>query len=129
MNRVFIGFVIASAIAAGVNFLSRILLNYIFSYEVSIIIAFFFGMITAFSLNKIFVFKPIESKTVNRFIYFTLINIFALIITLLISILFSRYIFPAINWRYYPATTAHMLGIVAPIFTSFYLHKKFTFKG
>ncbi len=127
INKQFIGFLVVSSIAAGVNFLSRILLNYEFSYTLSIILAFVFGVTTAFILNKVIVFKPSEAKTIKRFILFLIVNLFALLITISVSLGLNNYILPLIGWDWYRAEIAHFIGIASPVVISYYLHKRFTF--
>ena len=127
VNRQFIGFVFVSSIAAGVNFLSRILLNYEFGYTVSIIGAFIFGLTTAFILNKILIFKSAKSSVLKSFILFFLVNLLALIIIISVSLSLNDYILPFIGWDWYRAEVAHFIGIASPVFTSYYLHKRFTF--
>jgi putative flippase GtrA len=50
-------------IAAVVNILSRIALNFIMSYEIAIVVAYVCGMTSAYVLNKLFVFAPSVSIT------------------------------------------------------------------
>ena len=47
-----------AGVAALVNVLSRIALNYSMSYESAILVAYVCGMTTAYVLNKLFVFPP-----------------------------------------------------------------------
>ena len=51
-------FLAVGVVAALVNILSRIALNYVMSYEVAIVVAYVCGMTTAYVLNKLFVFSP-----------------------------------------------------------------------
>ncbi len=127
IDKQFIGFIVVSSVAAGVNFLSRILFNYEFSYTLSIILAYCVGILTAFFLNKFFIFKPIESKNIKRFILFFMVNMLALVIIISVSLALNDYILPYIGWDWYRAEVAHFIGIASPVFTSYYLHKRFTF--
>ena len=120
-------FVFVSGMASGVNFLSRIQINHYFSYAVSIVLAYIIGIITGFTLNKIFVFKTEKAETVKRFITFVLVNISAMAITLSVSLLFNNIILPYVGWDWHRAEVAHFIGIASPAFTSYYLHKRFTF--
>ncbi len=126
-NKQFVLFVFVSGMASGVNFLSRIQINHYFSYATSIVFAYILGIITGFTLNKIFVFKTEKSETVKRFIIFVLVNISAMAITLSVSLLFNNIILPYVGWEWYRAEVAHFIGIASPAFTSYYLHKRFTF--
>jgi len=57
LSKEFIGFLVTGGIAAVVNFLSRIFYNQYCSFSSAVIFAYLTGMVTAFVLAKIFVFK------------------------------------------------------------------------
>lgn len=127
VSKDFFKFLLVGGLAAGVNFLSRILLNNFFSFLISIIIAYIIGMIVAFFLNRIFVFKPRRNNISKQFAYFTLINVLAVIQTVIVSLFFADFLFPKINIVSYREEIAHLIGISVPIFTSFLGHKYITF--
>ena len=114
----FISFIICGGIAALVNMGTRWLLNHIFSYAVSICISYLLGMLTAFFLFKIWVFGATQSSKALR----------ALFQTLLISIGLTDYVFPFMQFHFYPEDCAHIIGVLFPVFTSFIGHKYLTFK-
>jgi len=124
----FIKFTLIGGFAALVNFSSRIILNYYMSYSNSIITAYLFGMITAFSLNKLFLFKKATTKTTIQVIWFSIINILAVLQTLFVSLLFAKLLLPTMGFHFHIKETAHAIGIAIPIFTSYLGHKYFTFK-
>lgn len=123
----FLKFLICNGFAAGVNFCSRILINYFTGYLFSVIIAYGFGMLTAFSLNKFFVFKGSGHNTSRQFTGFFIVNMIALIQTVFFSILFKTYIFPYLGFSFYPDEIAHFIGLSIPIFSSYLGHKYFSF--
>ncbi len=127
-NKQFVLFVFVSGMAAVVNFTSRILLDYKFSYTTSIVGAFVCGLTTAFILNKILTFKDSKGNIFKSFILFFLVNLLALVIIITVSISLNDYILPFIGWDWYRAEVAHFIGIASPVFTSYYLHKRFTFR-
>jgi putative flippase GtrA len=124
----FLKFLAVGGFAAAINFLSRILLNYLVAFVYAVILAYLIGMAVAFFLSKVLVFKPKDGKTVKQGAYFFLVNILAVGQTLVVSVLLAEYIFPNMGFSFHPKEIAHLVGISMPIFTSFLGHKYFTFK-
>jgi putative flippase GtrA len=112
-----------------ITLMNRWILYHFLPYYLSIIIAYISGMIVAFILFKIFVFKSKASgKTSKEIFYFILVNLIAVIQTLFFSLFFANFLFPKINFTYYPYDIAHFIGTCVPIISSFILHQRFTFK-
>jgi len=120
-------FLIAGGIAACVNFLSRIALNLWMPYAAAIVIAYVLGMITAFVINRAFVFTDANNKLHHQVLWFTAINIAAVLQTLAISLLLAKVIFPRAGFYWHAETLAHAIGIVVPVVTSYLGHKRFSF--
>lgn len=127
-SKQFISFIIAGGFAALINFGSRFIYNEYISFGNAIILAYITGMITAFILNKLFVFSKSDHSTKKEFFYFTLVNLVAIIQTYIISVGLVNYIFPSISFTFYPNSIAHGIGIIFPVFTSFIGHKYFSFR-
>jgi putative flippase GtrA len=126
-NKQFLFFLITGGIAACVNFFSRILFNHWFSFSSSVILAYLCGMITAFVLAKVFVFKQ-SSHTLSRSIfYFCAVNLLAVAQTWAISVGLASLLFPTIGFHFYPYEIAHAIGIIVPVFTSYFGHKHWSF--
>ncbi len=127
-NKCFIRFLLAGGFAAAVNFCSRILLNFIFSYDISIVFAYLIGMVTAFILCKYCVFEAKDStKSTKELFIFTIVNIFALLQTLIVSVVLHEYIFPAWGIFTFSKEIAHAIGVIVPVFSSYFGHKYFSF--
>ncbi len=124
----FLAFLVAGGIAAVVNFGSRFFYNQYMSFGNAVIVAYITGMITAFTLSKLFVFKKSSHSTFKEFYYFTLVNIVAVIQTYLISVGLANWFFPTINFTLYPKAIAHAIGVAFPVFTSFVGHKYLSFR-
>lgn len=114
--------------AAAVNFFSRIVYNWYFSFSVAVILAYLTGMIIAFSLAKIFVFQNSQNSLSRSTFAFVIINIFAVLQTLVISLLLVNFILPALSWNFYSSEIAHAIGVIFPVFSSYIGHKYYTFK-
>ncbi|CTP82874.1 hypothetical protein A6R71_02155 [Xanthomonas translucens pv. arrhenatheri] len=127
-SRKFIKFLLAGGTAAAANFGSRILLGQVMPYTWSIVVAYLIGMLTAFVLNRMFVFEAASTGLRHQAIWFTLINIAAVLQTLACSLVLARWMFPAMGMRFHPETLAHAIGVAVPVFTSYFGHKALTFK-
>ena len=122
-------FILAGGTAAAVNFGSRILLSLWLPYEAAIVVAYLIGMLTAFVLNRAFVFTQVENSLRSQASWFIAINLAAVLQTLLISLLLARVLFPAIGMEFHPETLAHAVGVAVPVITSYLGHRRFTFRS
>jgi putative flippase GtrA len=127
-SRQFLSFLVAGGIAAMANFGSRIVLNQWMPYIPAIIIAYIIGMVTAFVLNRLFVFEGAINTLRNQIGWFTLINLIAVAQTLIISVGLADYIFPAMGVAAHAKTIAHGIGVMVPVVTSYLGHKHFSFR-
>ncbi len=128
-SKQFISLLFAGGFAALVNFGSRFFYNEFFSFGNAVILAYITGMITAFVLTKLFVFEKSAHSAKKEFFYFTLVNVVAIIQTYIISVGFAEYLFPMMGFEFYPEAVAHAIGVIVPVFTSFFGHKYFSFRG
>lgn len=126
-KKEFILFVAAGGFAALVNFVSRIIFNFWFSFEVSVVLAYLIGMITAYILTKIFVFKAKSVGLISSSIKFTIVNILAVLQTYFISVYLYYWLNNNINFDY-NKEVAHFVGIAFPVITSYIGHKYYSFK-
>lgn len=120
-------FLVAGGVAAGVNILSRILLNWMMPYEAAIVVAYLIGMTVAYLLNRAFVFEASGRGATNEYLRFALINLLAVAQVWIVSVGLARLIFPAVGFAWHADTVAHVIGVMVPIFTSYLGHKHFTF--
>ncbi|CFR02292.1 GtrA-like protein [Yersinia frederiksenii] len=128
ISRQFLVFLITGGIAAVVNFSSRIIYNIWLDFSWSIILAYITGMITAFILAKIFVFKESKQALHRSILFFILINIAAILQTWLISIILAYYLLPKLGITSYVREIAHAVGILVPVFSSYLGHKHWSFR-
>ncbi|MDC8745791.1 GtrA family protein [Xanthomonas campestris] len=122
-------FLAAGGVAAGVNFGSRIALGHWMSYVPSIVIAYLLGMLTAFTLNKLFVFSAAGNRIHHQVMWFIAINLAAVAQTILISLLFARWLLPILGIDFHNETIAHGIGVAVPVVTSYFGHKHFSFRA
>jgi len=128
LTKQFTRFVLTGGIAAAANFGSRILFNRWMDFSSAVILAYLVGMIVAFLLAKAFVFHESTQSTNKSIFFFTVINLFAVLQTWLISMGLAVYILPAMGINIFVHEIAHAAGIVAPVFTSYLGHKHFSFR-
>ncbi len=124
----FIRFLFVGGIAAGANFGSRFLFSLWVNYEIAIILAFFVGLLTGFLLMRKLVFNAKGKALMPQIINFVAINMLALLQTLLISVALVRWLFPEWGIVEQPEAIAHLIGVLAPVVTSYFGHKFLTFK-
>ncbi|STY28652.1 GtrA-like protein [Legionella wadsworthii] len=127
-SRQFIAFLAVGVIAVTVNFCSRIFYSHTFGFTISIVLAYFTGMVAAFILAKLFVFKKSNQTLTRSLVFFILINLFGMMQTLLISWLLAYYVLPALDVQKFSLEIAHALGLASPAFTTYLGHKFFTFR-
>ena len=127
-SRQFLGFLIAGGFAACINFSSRFLYSLWFPFSTSVIIAYITGMITAFTLSRLFVFQQSTQQMHVSVFYFILVNLFALAQTWAVSMILAKSLFPAIHMHWHAEAIAHGIGICVPAFSSYIAHKKWTFQ-
>ncbi len=125
----FVRFVLSGGIAAGVNVLSRAALSTITSYSAAIVIAYLIGMTTAYVLMKLFVFEESGRRPEAEYLRFGLVNMVALAQVWIVSVGLARWLFPLVGFGFYPEAIAHVIGVLSPVATSYFLHKYFTFSS
>ncbi len=128
IGRTFPRFLFAGGVAALANIASRYLLGFMMPYVPSIVIAYLIGMLTAFLLNRRFVFHGAGNSLHQQVLWFSLINVLALVQTILVSLVLSRWLLPWAGWIWQAETIAHVVGVIVPVFSSYLGHKRLTFR-
>ncbi|MCB0272965.1 MAG: GtrA family protein [Bdellovibrionales bacterium] len=128
LSKEFLLFTAAGAIAALVNFVSRIGFNQYVNFSLSIVLAYLCGMITAFVLMKVFVFTSSSNKISKSALYFILINVLAVLQTWIISVGLAYYVLPKLGVAHFILEISHGIGVAVPVISSFIGHKYWTFR-
>ena len=128
LSRQFSKFLLVGGVAALINFGSRIFFSYSMSYRWAVLWAYLVGMISAYLLQRFFVFGASSHHPAREFFYFILVNVFAVVQVWLISVGLAEYFFPYIGLDFYANEIAHGIGISIPAITSYYGHKYISFK-
>lgn len=121
-------FLITGGTAALVNFGSRILFNHWMSFSSAIILAYLTGMVTAFLLARLLVFKQSQHSFGRSALIFSAVNLVAVLQTWLISMGLALYVLPLMGFTHWVPEIAHAVGVVVPVFTSYLGHKHFSFR-
>ena len=124
----FIAFLITGGVAAIVNFSSRIVYSQWIDFSTSVILAYCTGMLTAFVLAKVSVFKESTRPLHHSAFYFVLVNLLAVAQTWLVSMWLLYYGLPAVGIQRFAAEFAHAIGVMVPVFSSYFGHKYLTFR-
>ena len=97
-------------------------------YEPAIVLAYLTGMLVAFFLMRGHVFEANEKAIGPQIINFVLVNIFAVLQTLLISVILAYWLLPGLGIIEHAHAYAHLAGVLVPVITSYFGHKYLTFK-
>ena len=124
----FIRFLLAGGIAAAANFGSRFVFSQWLPYGVAIVLAYLVGMTVAFVLMRRHVFTDSQSALGPQIAKFVGVNLLAVLQTLLISLVLARWLLPAWGVLEHSEAIAHLVGVVVPVFTSYFGHRLLTFK-
>ena len=131
-HKKFFYFIVCGGIAALANIVSRIIFSIWFNYSLAIVFAYIVGMITAFILFRVVVFSDdkisYRFNVVSQIMWYMFVNAIALAQTWVISIILYSIVFPYFKYIFFPDTTAHIVGVIVPVFTSYFGHKYLTFR-
>ena len=128
LSQQFLLFLLTGGTAAAVNFGSRILYNVWLDFSSAVILAYITGMITAFILAKLFVFKDSRQSVRRSAAYFVLVNVIAVLQTWTISMGLAYYLLPSLGVTLFAREIAHAIGVAVPVFTSYIGHKRWSFR-
>ena len=120
-------FLLTGGLSASVNLGSRLLLSQVLPYEVAVAVAYLVGMATAFTLFRHFVFQG-GRFWLAELKRFALVNAFAFCLVWVTSIGLARLVFPTLGFTWHAETIAHVIGVMMPVASSYYGHKKYSFK-
>ena len=128
LSRQFLIFLLTGGTAAVVNFSSRILYSVWLDFSSAVILAYISGMITAFVLAKLFVFKESQQTLQRSAVFFILVNLVAILQTWVISMGLAYYLLPLLGFSVFVQEIAHATGVIVPVFTSYLGHKRWSFQ-
>lgn len=128
LTKQFLYFILSGSVAAGSNWGSRFLFSQFAPFEIAVTLAFFVGLLSGFILMRYFVFDGVGKSIAPQAGKYIAVNFFALLQTLLISLVFARWALPAFGIHDNTEALGHLVGVLAPVITSYFGHKLITFK-
>ena len=129
INKEFILFILTGGFSAIINLTSRIIISNFLRFEISVLIAYLIGMITAYYLAKKYVFLNIKKSYKKSFPIFALVNLVAVLQTFFISKYIRLFLINISNNFMIIDFISHLCGVIFPIFSSFFGHKYITFRN
>ncbi|MCC6531346.1 MAG: GtrA family protein [Burkholderiales bacterium] len=121
-------FLFAGAFAAGANIASRFAFSLWLPYSWAVTCAFFVGLATGFVTMRTLVFDGRGKPVVGQAFRYCVVNAFALLQTLVISLVLAHWALPAVGMAAHAEAIAHVIGVAVPIFTSYLGHRLVTFR-
>ena len=85
-------------------------------------------MVTAYFLAKLYVFKKSSQSNFRSAVFFIFVNLLAVAQTWLISVGLVTHVFSSLESPIFSEELAHAIGIVVPVLTSYFGHKKWSFR-
>ena len=128
MTRRFLRFLVAGAIAAAANVVSRIAFSHVMPLAPAVVLAYCAGMLVAFLLMRAHVFEPSASRVSRQVGFFIGVNVAAVLQTLAVTLVLARWVLPAMGVKQAVDTIAHVVGVCVPIATSYLGHKHLSFR-
>lgn len=128
LSRQFLRFLLTGGIAAAANFLSRIVYDLWLSYSTAIVLAYVTGMIVAFLLARLFVFRDSRQTLHQSLLFFILVNLAAVLQTWGVAMGLSHFLLPVLGVTSFVPEIAHAVGIVVPVFSSYLGHRHWSFR-
>jgi putative flippase GtrA len=125
----FVRFLLTGGFAALVNLGSRHLLNQYMSFEAAVAVAYLFGVVTAYSLARLFVFERSGHAIATEFRRFVVVNIISLAVVWSVSVGLALYLFPYLGFQWHAEAVAHFIGVASPTVIAYFAHKHYTFRA
>jgi putative flippase GtrA len=124
----FVRFLAAGGLAAAANIVARMGLSVWLDLPVAVILAYLVGMAVAFILMRGYVFPPGRADLHRQIATFALVNVAALLQTLVVTLLLANVILPWAGVQSHVDLIAHVVGVAIPIVTSFIGHRRWSFR-
>ena len=128
-GRQFLLFVLTGGAAALVNVFSRVGFSLVLRFELSVLISYAVGMVTAYILACRYVFTDSGQSVRRSFAAFALVNLVAVLQTWLVSMGLRHLLLPIIGAVALVDLIAHGAGVIVPVFTSYLGHKHVSFRA
>jgi putative flippase GtrA len=126
-GREFEGFVVVGLLSTICNLASRYLFELFGPFELALIGANAVGVITAFFMNRWFVFQSRSEAVFAEGTRFLLVNLVGIALAWVVAVVLYRVLFPAWGIAWHADLLAHAIGIAAPVLPNYFAHRCWTF--
>ena len=123
----FMTFVVTSGSSACLNLVVRFFCSKFMLYEAAVALAYVCSTTVAFILARRFVFSSQRKSWSDEYARFVLVNVIGFFQVLSISSSLVRLLFPVVAFSWHPLEVAHLTALSSLLFTSYFLHKHFSF--
>jgi putative flippase GtrA len=127
LNRQLLGFLAAGVVSTLLNLGSRYVFERFSSYELALLGANTVGVLSAYCLNRWFVFAPSADPVWAELGRFVAVNLLGIALSWVTAVLLFRWAFPALGVTWHPDLLAHAIGILVPVLPNYFMHKRWTF--
>lgn len=127
-HRQFVRFVAAAGASVPVNIGARILFSRWIDYGAAVLLAHVVGMVTAYTLTRLFVFERSGRTVRSEMGRFAVVNVFSATLTWAVSVGLVAIVFPAIGFTAAPELAGHVIGLGCASVASFAGHSRFSFR-
>lgn len=127
-HRQFLRFVVAAGASVPVNIAARVLLSQWMRYEFAVLVSHGVGMLTAYTLTRLFVFEASGRSVPGELGRFAVVNVVSAGLTWCVSVGLVYHVFPAIGYGWRPELVAHVIGLACASLASFLGHSRFSFR-
>lgn len=127
-TKQFIFFLLVGITSAGINWFSRWAINHWLDFSIAVILAYGFGMASAYILNRLFVFQHVSRPMLAQIRDFMIINLAMFPVVFLGAILFNKLLL-IINITFYNEDIAHAFALSLPVVFTFLIYKLHVFRS
>lgn len=125
----FAGFLLVGIASAVCNLASRYGFQWFWSYELALIGANTVGVVTAFLMNRWWVFAPTGKPLAFELMRFVLVNLVGIAVSWITAVALYRWAMPLIGFHWHAELVAHAIGIIVPVVPNYLAHRSWTFAG
>jgi putative flippase GtrA len=122
-------YLLCGGFAAAVNWGSRFGWSLALPFQFAVIAAYATGMVVAFVLFRRFVFDASGSALSAQARNFVIVNLLGVAQTWVLAVILVDKVLPAVGWTFQPEACGHAVAIAAPVVTSWFGHRYFTFRA
>ncbi len=121
-------YLFAGVIAAIANFGSRFIFSRWMPFELAVGAAYGVGMLIGFILMRRYAFALSQRPVAQQAIAYIAVNLLGVAQTVAISSGLLHFVLPASGLPVSPEALAHVIGVAAPVVSSYFGHRWFTFR-